>query len=65
MKRKIPDTKDTKDTAECDFVAYKIFRNFALSLREMAAQPVYAPWSSKAKTMGLRGEDHELRARSP
>ena len=60
-----PKTPDTKDTAECDFVAYIFISNFASSLREMAAQPVYAPWSSKAKSMELRGEDHELRARSP
>ena len=61
-----PKTPDTKDTAECDFVAYIFFRNFALSERERETAPlVYAPWSSKAKSMELRGEDHELRARSP
>ena len=33
--------------------------------RERQRRLVYAPWSSKAKAMDLRGEGHGPRARSP
>ena len=51
-----PKTPDTKDTAECDFVACTFFCNFALSLREMAAQPAADSMARQATPPATRGD---------
>ena len=53
---KVTKLQSYKVTRECDFVACIFFRNFALSLREMAAQPAADSMARQATPPATRGD---------